>query len=122
MTDVASGGLLLANATAQGIPWETVREALFTDIKGMDHIDTLGLIDSCTIPETTEQTSRACQVFAGQRSGAMTLTRRFIEAAHQLQREGSAWTTAEGFIRGDPASEPDVIRRCPRYGLAPDGW
>lgn len=70
MTDVASGGLLLANATAQGIPWETVREALFTDIKGMDHIDTLGLIDSCTIPETTEQTSRACQVFAGQRSGA----------------------------------------------------
>jgi len=82
----------------QAIFWDTIREALFTSIEKLNHIDALGLIDRCSVPEIAVQTSRKCQFLACPRSGAMTLTRRLIDAAHYPQQRGSAWKTVDSLF------------------------
>lgn len=83
----------------QAVFWDTIRGALFTDNEKLNHIDGLGLVDYCNVPETTVQTSRKCQVLTYPRSGSgVALTRRLTDAACHLQQQGSAWTTIDSLF------------------------
>ncbi|EYE95767.1 uncharacterized protein EURHEDRAFT_386156, partial [Aspergillus ruber CBS 135680] len=97
---VDDGHVLFSTFTfQQAMFWDTIREALFTENERLSHIDALGLIDCCNVPETTVQTSRKCQVLAYPRSGSgVTLTRQLTDAARLLQQRGSAWTTVNSLF------------------------
>ncbi|ODM17851.1 hypothetical protein SI65_06639 [Aspergillus cristatus] len=79
---VDDGHILFSTFTfRQAIFWDTIREALFTGIEKLNHIDALGLIDCCSVLEITVQTSRKCQ-----RGSAQTTVDSLFE---EMQHQGS---------------------------------
>lgn len=114
------GHVLFATSTfQQAIFWDTIREALFTDIEKLNHIDALGLIDCCNVPEITVKTSRKCQVLACPRSGsgAITLTRRLTDTARHLQQQGSAWTTVDSLFEEMQRQDSKPCNYAPEMAL-----
>lgn len=80
-----TGSLALTSANEQQtIQWSTIQKTLFTNIETMSHVNTLGILDDCPVPESTEEISRAGQVLSGERFDGATLTECLVDAVHAL--------------------------------------
>ncbi|OJJ79468.1 uncharacterized protein ASPGLDRAFT_29736 [Aspergillus glaucus CBS 516.65] len=66
----------------------------------MSHVNTLGILDGCPVPESTEEISRAGQVLSGERFNGANLTECLVDSVHALRQKGGAWITVDDLFGG----------------------